>query len=285
MNIGFLDHHLNNYHANKFHGILTGPIGAEAGAVIVGAWESDADGDDWCAAKSVKRMGSAAEVVASSDALIIMAPDNPETHLALGAEALASGKPILFDKSLAADVADSREIHRLAAMHGTPVMAASSLRFSAELEDLVKSIGGRPVDGVFSRGFHDWRGYATHTLHPALRLLDEPVVRVIDTGAGPVRLVTLETAGGRRAFIDHRLSENEFEATPWQVGALVDGNYETRTVAEFDKFYENLIIEALRFFKTRESPVPAWQQIQQVAIELAAEESRAAGGVWVDVEV
>ena len=288
MKVGFLDHHLNNYHANKFHALLTGEVGKEAGGVeIVAAWESHPEGDDWCAAKGVYRASSAAEVVEKSDAILILAPDNTEVHLALAGEALTSGKPLFFDKALASTLEDSREIIRRAQEHKTPFMSASSLRFSVELEELLGRIGDRPIDGIFSRGFARWRGYSVHTISPAIRLLaGDRVKRVIDTSkGGPARLVTLDTASGRRVYIEVRESENQYEATPWQVGVLVEGRYEVVTVSKFDEFYANLMRQVVRFFQTRQSPVPVEEQIEILAVELAAEESVQKGSQWVDVTI
>lgn len=288
MKVGFLDHHLNNYHANKFHALLTGEVGKEAGGVeIVAAWESHPEGEDWCATKGVHRAASAAEVVEKADAILILAPDNTEAHRALSAEALASGKPLFFDKALASTLEDSREIIRRAEEHKTPFMSASSLRFSVELEELLGRIGERPIDGIFSRGFARWRGYSVHTISPALRLLGgDRVRRLIDTSrGGPARLVTLDTASGRRVHIEVRESENQFEATPWQIGALVDGRYEIATVSKFDEFYANLMRQVVRFFQTRQSPVPVEEQLEILAVELAAEESVRQGSQWVNLTI
>ena len=61
MKIGFVDHHLNNFHANKFLELLRGPL-AGLGATVTAAWESDPTGEDWCAKHDVPRANSAAAV-------------------------------------------------------------------------------------------------------------------------------------------------------------------------------------------------------------------------------
>lgn len=288
MKVGFLDHHLNNYHANKFHGLLTGEVGQTAGGVeIVAAWESHPEGEDWCAAKGIPRAASAAEVVGLADALLVLAPDNTEAHVALSREAIASGKPVFFDKALASNLEDARQIIGQAEKHNTPFTSSSSLRFSVELEEMLKRIGERPIDGIFSRGLAKWRGYSVHTISPALRLLaGDRVIRLIDTSnGGPVRTVTLETRSGRRVQIDVRESENQFEATPWQTGALVEGKYEVATIAKFDEFYANMMRQVVSFFQTRQSPVPVEEQLEVLAVELAADESVAKGSQWVDIKI
>src|SRR5688500_3318211 len=131
MKVGFIDHHLNNYHANKFLSIFReGKAGGDI--EVVAAYESTPEGDDWCAANNVPRAKSAAEVVEKSDAIIVLAPDNVDAHLELSREALQSKKPVLIDKILAKSVEDARKIVTDAQTAGTPIMSSSSLRFSVE---------------------------------------------------------------------------------------------------------------------------------------------------------
>jgi len=284
MKIGFIDYKLNNYHANKFHGILNKP-GFPGNVQIVAAYEQNPEGEDWCAAKGVARAQSSAEVVEKSDAIIVLGPDNTDTHPTLAAEALRSGKPTLIDKSLADTLANAQAMLAVASQHNTPVMSASSLRFSVELEEMLKALGGQKVDGVFSRGFGKWRGYAVHTISPAIRLLGSRIKRVVDTGSNETRLVTLEDVDGRRAFVELRKSENQMEATPWQIGALAGEKYHVATIAKYDEFYENLMKQAVEFFRTGKSPVLPEEQLDTLAVELAADESQAAGGSWIDLKV
>lgn len=282
MKIGFIDHHLNNYHANKFHGLLTGGALGET-AEIVAAYESHPVGEDWCAAKGVKKVDSAAEVVSASDAIIVLAPDNIDAHLELGREALASGKPVLMDKTLATTMEDAKEILELARKHNTPLMASSSLRFSMELEGLLKKAGSEEIDGIFSRGFGHFRGYSIHTIAPVLRLLNSRVKRVIDTGRGAARLVTVEAENGKRALIDVRESENQMDVNPWSVGFRSGDSYHVAVISKFDEFYANLMKHALEFFKSGNSPVSLEEQLDAVAVEVLADESLAQGGEWVSI--
>ncbi len=281
MKIGFIDHHLNNYHADVFHKFLTGPVGG--GKVeIVAAFETDPVGDDWCAKTGVRRAGSAAEVVAQSDAVIVLAPDNIGEHLKLAKEALESGKPTLIDKMLSTSLEDAKQIAALAAKHNTPVMGSSSLRFAVEVEELAAALTA-PVDAVFARGFGKFPGYSIHTIAPALRFLGgRPIRRVIDTGAGSVRLVTVDD-GERRTLIEVRESENQYEATPWTVGVLSGGKYHVAVVTKFDDFYANLLKETLAFFTTGKTPISLQEMLESVAVEVLAGESVKQGGVWMDV--
>ena len=283
MKVGFIDHHLNNYHANKFLGILKDGLAGEV-VEVVAAYESHPEGEDWCQKNNIPRAKSAAEVVEKSDAIIVLAPDNVEAHRELSKEALASKKPVLIDKALASSVDDARAIIAAAKESGTPIMSSSSLRFSVELEQLLNLVGEGPYEGIFSRGFGKWRGYAVHTVQPVLRLLGGRVRRVIDTGQGVNHMITVENDKGNRAYIDIRMCENQYEATPWQIGILHHGNYEVITIKQFDEFYVNLMKNALKFFKSGQSPVPVEEMLDEVLLEVAADSSFNNGGQWVDVQ-
>ena len=102
MNLGFVDHHLNNFHANKFLALLHGPL-ADLDARIVSAWESDPVGEDWCVKNGVARAGSAREVAEACDAVLVLAPDNVEAHPALCRQVFPSGKRCLVGRVPGAD--------------------------------------------------------------------------------------------------------------------------------------------------------------------------------------
>jgi predicted dehydrogenase len=282
MKIGFIDHHLNNYHANVFHKLLTGTVGG--GEVeIVAAWESNPAGEDWCATFKVPRVESCAGVIDKSDAIVVLAPDSLDAHLELATPALESGKPVLIDKILSTNLADARKIVDLAEKYETPLMSSSSLRFSVELEEALTRVTG-PVEAVFSRGFGNWSGYSIHTIAPALRLLGGRVRRVIDTGDAKARIVTVDTGSGR-ALIEVREAENQQEAAPWQLGMLSGNRYEVVTVRLFEEFYANLMRETVKFFKTGKSPVSTGEMLDSVVVLTAAEESLAQGCKWIEVTV
>lgn len=280
MKIGFIDYKLNNYHSTTFHRLLTDVVD-KGEHTIVGAYETNPEGEDWCAKTGVKRLSSAAEVIDKSEAVIVLAPNDVDRHLELARLPLASGKPVLIDKNLSNTVQDAREIARLAKEGGSPFMSSSSLRFSAELEELLPEIAGKQIQTVFSRGFGKWRGYSVHTIAPALRLINRPIKRLIDTGRTGTRLVTLD-CGDICASIDVRESSNN-DATPWQLGVLADDKYYVVTITRYEQFYTNLMHEAVRFFKTRVAPLSPEEMIQEVAVEVGADESLKQGGAWVSL--
>lgn len=282
MRIGFVDHHLNNYHADKFLSLVRGPL-ADLGAEIAVAWESDPEGDDWCEKNSVPRAQSIAEVCRQSDAIFILAPDNVDDHLKLAREVLPYGKPTAIDKALAFKVSEAREIVELAQKHNTPITSSSALAFAVELEKLLIQITEPPVE-VFVTGMGEWKNYGLHTLSMALRVMGLGIKRVIDTGTESSRVVTLDY-GGRKAFAVVRWSSDMWQLFPWTLGIrLSHDKYLFTIVQDYDGFYENLMRRVIEFFQTGIPPFPSELAMELVAVLEGADQSLAAGGSWVDLK-
>ncbi|MCC2672429.1 MAG: hypothetical protein K0Q72_4901 [Armatimonadetes bacterium] len=275
LRIGFVDHHLNNFHANKFLSLLHGPL-ADQDARVMLAWESDPTGEDWCKKNGIPRAASAEEVAKQCDAVMVLAPDNIDTHLSLCRKVFPAGKRTLVDKFLAPTLAEAKQIVDLAAEHKAALFSASSLRFAVELEAALKEAGSRPAD-AFSRGMGDWGGYGVHTLSMAIGALGADVKRLIDTGDAHNTALTLEYTDGRRAWIDVRSAANMWDVLPWSFGLRVGDKYATAQIKDFDGFYANLMRRAIQFFKTGESPVTTAEMLKVVAILESAERSRKTG--------
>lgn len=280
MRIGFVDHHLNNFHATKFLSLLHGPL-ADRGARVVAAWESDPTGEDWCAAKGVERCGSAEEVAERADALIVLAPDNIEAHLDLCRRVFPAGKRVMVDKFLAPSSEEARQILDLAQQHGVAVFSSSALRFAVEVESVLE--GAPRVEEAFARGMGEWGGYGVHTLAMVLAAMGAEVARLIDTGTETASSVTLEYRDGRRASVEVRAAENMWDVLPWSFGYRVGKQYRTGTISDFDGFYANLMRQAVEFFRTGVSPVSEAEMPTVVRVLEAAGQSRAAGGEWVSL--
>ena len=282
LKIGFVDHHLNNYHANKFLSLIHGPL-ADQDCRVVLAWESDPAGDeDWCAKNQVRKASSAADVAKDCDAVFVLAPDNVDAHLALCQAVFPAGKPTVVDKFLAPDLRSAKAIVSLAEKHDVKLSSASGLRFAVEVEEVLPSLGEKPVD-AYARGMGGWDLYGVHTLSMVLAGMGSAVARLVDTGTADVANLTLEYEDGRRAWIDVRTAENEWDLLSWSFGFRVDGKYVGRTVKDFNGFYTNLIARQLQFFKTGVSAVSTVEMLKVPAILESATRSREQGGVWIQL--
>lgn len=279
LKIGFVDHHLNNFHANTFLKLLHEDLGAEE-VRVVAAWESHPTGEDWCAKNGVERESSIAEVIDSVDVLMVLAPDNLADHLALCEQVLPAGKPTFIDKLLSPSLSDARKIVQLAQQHSTPITCFSALRFAVELEAMRLQLTGT-VSEVFARGMGEWMGYGVHTVALVAGLMGTGASRVADIGTPASRFLAVEYADGRRATVEVRDCENMWNVFPWVFGAKAGNTYHVETVKDYNGFYLNLMKMAVRFFKTGQSPVSAQEALEIVGILDASNRSQQAGGAWV----
>lgn len=278
MKLGFVDHHLANYHAGVFLKLLRSTY-ADRGVDLI-AYESDpASGDDWCDRNQVRRAVSIGEVVDQADAILILAPDNLDAHVGYAAEVLPAGKPVVFDKLLADRVEDARLIIEQAAEHGAPIFSSSALRYAAELAD---APSGGPIESGFARGYGAWAGYGIHTLAVATRVGGFGVRRVIDTGTAEDRSITLDY-GSHRITVDCRGGANAGDALGWSAGYRVGGEWRTATVTDFPGFYRRTFGVYLDFCAGVTPDQTPLQAGELVELLTAAERSLAAGGSWIEL--
>lgn len=280
--VGFVDHHLNNWHSDTFIRLLRGPLAGEE-IEIVSAWESDPAGDDWCAKNGVSRAQSPEEVVNAVDGVFLLAPDNIYAHLELARRVLPYGKPTFIDKFLAPTSAEAEEIVNLARQHSTPIFSASGLRYAVELDSLVSELAGKRIDAGRFTGMGAWDGYGIHTLTMALRMMGHGVRRIIDTGSATAHTVTLDYGDDRRAIVDVREAENGYEALGWSVAIRAAGKYHVVKITDHEGFYLNLMRHAAGFMKSGTADMPAEEALVTARILEMAEESRRSGAVWMEL--
>ena len=279
LKIAFIDHHLNNFHANTFVKILGDksmvPIDVE-----IAAWELQPSGEDWCMKYGVKRLDSLEAAVHWADSVIVLAPDNLDSHFSLAARVLPAGKPTAFDKMLAPFDDDAEQIIRLGERYGAPLFSASALSFATELDAIAELGRDAIVHDVFVGGMGTWRGYGIHALSLALAVMGTKVQRVIDTGTEGARTVTLDYGDGRRAVVDVRTCPNEYEIAPWRYLARAEGRVAARQISDFNAFYVRLVQQIVSFFVGENAPVSVADALMAVRIINAADRSLAVAAEW-----
>lgn len=258
--IGLIDCYLSEWHANHYPEWLRGAA-CELGLDFdIGyAWAerdvSPLDGvstEEWCRKNGAEVCQSIGELCEKSDAVIILAPSNPETHLPFARAALPYGKPTFIDKTFAPNLEEAREIFRIAEESGTPFFSTSALRCATELREV----------GCFERlrvtaGGSNLPEYIIHPLEMAVVLLNEPAT-VIRTEAQPEggACAVLRGGSGRQVEIDYR-SDLRYTL---QVAAGADGD--RRTIAVRSDFFCELMKMMLRFFETGTPPFPPEQTME-----------------------
>jgi len=237
--IGFIDYFLSEYHANNYPAWIS-EVSKNTGADyrVAYAWaeadRSPYDGvttDEWCKKFGVKKCGSIAEVCRKSDFLILLAPDNPETHLRYAKAVLKYGKPTYIDKTFAPDLATAKKIFALAEKYSAPIFTASALGFAGELDAFsapVRSVITTGGGGAFER-------YCIHQLEMIVRLMGTGAARVMSFCAGGNASVGVDYNGGRTAVLNYSqnygfsVSAESIEGEPAKYSAITSDFFRNQT--------------------------------------------------------
>ena len=232
----------------------------------------------------VALVDSIAEVVARSDAIMIMSVDG-RIHLRQAREVFPSGKPVFMDKPLAASLDEAVAIVRLAHETHTPLLSASPFRFSAGLAHLREAPIGR-IRGAVSYG----NGTSEEHMPPLFFEGIHPVEALFTVlGPGCESVNCLHTAdtevatglwSGGRTGVVYGLRNGK---TP--VGTTVFG----QTASLTDTNYRNegflpLTRQIITFFQTRKSPLPPENTLEIIAFMEAADQSQQRQGAAVNVQ-
>lgn len=294
--IGFIDYFIDEWHANHYpQWVRESRLGKSFSLHL--AWEErpNPDGRDlheWCRMSGMTPAVSIEKVVDESDAIVVLAPNNPETHRHLADLPLRSGKPVYIDKTFAPDLETAKELFTLADTHGTPLFSSSALRFTKELQEAVASLpeGGR-FDYVRTTGEKNFESYLVHQLEiivaatnggvEAVRFLEAPsaeVMQAYDASAiGAARVQTLQLR-----FRDGRLADLAVIPEHPFLASLIRSDGAVTTFFAKD-FFPAFIDAMLNFFLTGVSPVPKEQTMEIMALIDAANVARTQPDSWREV--
>ncbi len=274
--IGFIDYFLDEWHANNYPKFIAQQFGDEFKVAYAYA-EKDKEGglttDEWCEKNGVERCNTIAEVVEKSDCIIVLSPDNPERHLDLCREPLASGKRVYVDKTFALTKDIAKEIVAIGEANNTPFFSTSALRFSNELTEV-------PREGICfinSRGPGRFDTYAIHQIEPIVVLMGSEVKRIMSVGSGYETMV-IEFSNGRRAVMSHY----DWKGIDFEMVV----NYEDGSiykVPQMTGYFDNFINKLCTFFKTGETFADHAETISVMGIIEAGNKALENPGEWVEV--
>ena len=257
LKIGIVDYYMSEWHANNYPAWLI-KAGEELGieAAVTMAWaereDSPRDGvttDEWCAKNNAERAESIEALCEACDAIMILAPADPDKHLGYAKAVLPFGKPTFIDKTFAENLEMAKQIVALAEQYGTPFFSSSALRFAEELknftdvQNVILTAGGRSPEE-----------YLVHPLEMAVLLLDDPVERVSVVRQGEQLLCSTETAQGKHASVVFA------EKLPYTltVEDSAGGGY----AAIRSDYFGGLMKAILRFFAEGDCPVDVAQTLE-----------------------
>lgn len=221
----------------------------------------------------VKFYDTIEQVCADVDAVMIESVDG-RPHLAQARAVIAAKKPLYIDKPLAGSLKDALEIFRLAEEAGVPMFTASSLRFGKATQAVRQGSIGKVQSAETTSPAHvekthpDLFWYAVHGC--------ESLFTVMGTGCESVERRTtadgkIEVAGKWAGGRTGVFRESE------KYGGKAVGEKGEAPAGAFDG-YAPLVVEIVKFFQTRQSPVPVAETIELFTFMEAADESKRQGG-------
>ena len=280
--IGFIDLHINNWHANTYPAWFR--TAKRAGEFELGyAYEESPLSPDspsletWCEKMGMKPAHDIETVVANSDCLCVLAPNNPEAHDRLAALPLAAGKPLYMDKTFAPDKATAARFFETARRHGTPLMSTSALRFGEEFVAMMKGFAGkRPVHVTATGGGRSFGEYSIHQIEMAVIALGLGARSVTRLPGCATELYAVRYEGGVRSALLTYNPKADFTLTAF-------GEDRVAVAPGATNMFPHLIDAMLEFFATGVSLVPEEETVEVAAIREAAIKAQAAPGVEIPV--
>ncbi|MEO8428798.1 MAG: gfo/Idh/MocA family oxidoreductase [Verrucomicrobiota bacterium] len=204
-------------------------------------------------------------------------------HLQEAIPVIKAGKPLFIDKPAAGSLADAIVIYELANKHNVPCFSSSSVRFSPDIQELLKNekigtIAGAVTWGscAYQEGTPDMFFYGIHGIEPLYVLMGTGCETVTRIQTQDTDLVSGVWKDGRvGTYRGIRRNKADFGAVAFGSKAILQSGREGG--------YEELCREIVRFFKTRTAPVRAEETIEIFAFMEAADESKRQGGAPVSL--
>lgn len=278
--IGFVDHCLDNFHANVYLQLLRGDL-AESGFTVAGCTAQLVEpSQTWARDNEVPWFDTAADMNEQVDAYVVLAPSNPETHLPLCQAVLPFGKPTYVDKTFAPDLAAAEAIFALADEHGAPVQTTSALRYT-EVQQFVVDAGADSLRHIVAwGGGSSFEEYAIHPVELVVSCLGADVVRLQRWQADEQRSrLLLEFTGGRSAIVH---VHTDGSTTPY--AASVSTTTETRFVTvDTSRIFRRTAQAYLHLFEHGTPTVPRAESLAVRRILDAARLPEARSGAFVDL--
>lgn len=276
--IGFIDYFLSEWHANNYPAWIKEAAGKDYRAAY--AWAelgvSPYDGittDEWCKKYGAEKCLTIEELCKKSDCLIILSPDNPETHLRYAEAALKYGKPAYIDKTFAPDLETAEKIFALSEKYKAPVFTASALGFADELKEYTA-----PVNSVITTGGGgSLERYCIHQLEMITRLMGTGAKRVMSFSAGGNVSAGIDYGSGRIAALNYSQDYG------FSISVERKNGETAKYSAVTSDFFKNLIKSILELFETGKAAVDKARTLDVMALRDALLKSQKAPCGWVKV--
>lgn len=237
--------------------------------------------------EEVKALG--VEIVDSIEELlkrvdcVLLETNDGRPHLEQALPVLAAGKPTFIDKPIAGSLADAVAIFDAAEKHGAPVFSSSSLRYTSGAQairagEIGKVLGCDAYSPAALEPSHpDLFWYGIHGVESLFTVMGagcQSVVRVHSADADVV--VGLWEGGRIGTFRGMRSGAGGY-------GGMAFGEKAIRPLGEYEG-YRPLVVEIVRFFRTRQPPVSAEETLEIYAFMEAADVSKRSMGASISLD-
>jgi hypothetical protein len=282
---------LDTSHVTAFTKILNDPAAAPdvAGCRVVAAYPQGSPD----IASSVSRVpgytealrSMGVEIVDSIPALIervdavLLETNDGRPHLEQVRPVLKAGKPVFIDKPIAGSLKDAVTIFKEAEAAGVPVWSSSSLRYGEQNQAARNGAFGK-VQRCETSGpcsleptHPDLFWYGIHAVESLFTVMGTGCKSVVRTSENGQIVVTGKWDGGRVGI---------FRESRRYGGRAVGDKGEGEVGGSSG--YRPLLVEIVKFFRTRQPPVRAEETLEIYAFMEAADESKRRGGAEVTLD-
>lgn len=281
MKIGFIDYYLDEYHANHYPAWLRESSGenieilawAETGSPFPGGLTTG----EWCEKYGARQLESIREVCEAADSIIILAPDDPDRHMAYAQEVFPFGKPVFVDKTFAVDAGEARRIIALGERLGTPFFSSSSLRFAPEFAHFAGV--AESVDAFGSGDRFDIE--LIHPIEICAHLMGRGAAKIMSNGDREHFVAMLGYRDGRMASINFTLN---CQGLGYSALVIPGKGGRSGVYAAKEHFFKAMIRAMLDFFRGPEDPpVSHADTLEGMIIRDGALKSLSRPGEWVEL--
>jgi GFO/IDH/MocA oxidoreductase family protein len=209
------------------------------------------------------------------DAVLLESVDG-RVHLEQAKPVIAAGKPLFIDKPLASTLEDAREIARLAKEANVPWFSSSSLRFgeignSMKFADAYGAITWGP-GSIEAHHQLELSWYAIHAIEMLYALLGPGCQEVARVSTPEGDVITGIWKNGKTGTVRTDRNGHDYGAVVFRPKQVM----QSRPKATAG--YQPLLVEIVKFFETKQPPVPNDETLEIFAFMDAAQRSKEEGG-------
>lgn len=225
----------------------------------------------------VKVVDSIDELLKRVDCVLLETNDG-RPHLEQALPVFKAGKPVFIDKPVTGSLADAIAIYKAATKYNCPMFSSSSLRYAKGAQELRNGSLGKIL------GCDAYSPCSLEPTHPDLYWYGihgcETLYTVMGPGCESVSRVStpdFDLAVGK--WKDGRIGT--FRGIRSKGGSGYGGTaFGEKGVREIGSYggYRPLVVEIVKFFKTKKSPIDPAETIELYAFMEAADESKRKGG-------